>query len=515
MIIPDLLEKRAKESPTKVWIFFKDHEITYKDADDAANKLANGLLRLGLEAGDKVAIFSRNCPEYLYSWFALGKIGAIMVPLNYSLKGEEVKYILNHSESKAIIVASDYLDLISDVRDDCKMLEQVLTLGVEPAANTISFSKLVEDSPSQHPQVKVTEDDISTIIYTSGTTGKPKGVMLSHLSYVGTEEAHKKAIPLTPDDRTLMVLPLFHINAQCYSTLFSLISGIGLIMAERFSTSRYWDWVRQYKVTHLQLLIGPLAMLLNMPERKEEREHSVRILSGPNTKELYEQAKKRFNIQYILNSYSLTECPLAIGVSLDEDYRDKCIGYPRETDEVKMEVKIFDEEDKEVPPGTPGEMVIKSPLVMRGYYRDPEETARALRGGWLHTGDSCYKDEEGRLYFLGRLKDIVRRGGELIAPLEVEAVLTSHPKIVDAAIIPVADKIRIEEVKAYIVLEEGEALEPLEIVDYCEQRLAGFKVPRYIEFRESLPKTATGRTRKFELKQEGNLTACWDREAKH
>lgn len=282
-------------------------------------------------------------------------------------------------------------------------------------------------------------------------------------------------------------------------------------MTERFSVSRYWDQVRQYKATQVQLLLGPLAMLLNQPEREDDTHHSVRFMTTPITKEMYQGVKRKYGIHRIITGYSQTECPMLILTDPDEEYRDRCIGYPTGTEKVKMEVKIVDEKDREVPPGTSGEMVIKSPAVMKGYYKNPEETARALRNGWLHTGDSCYKDEEGRYYFLDRLKDTVRRADEFISSLEVEGILASHPKIADAAVIPVPDKIVIEEVKAYIVLKPGETLKPEEIVDYCKERLATFKVPRYVEFRDSLPKTATERIRKFELKAEGNLTECWDR----
>lgn len=513
MTIPELFQKRLRENPTRTWLFFEDQEIAYKDFDDTVNRLANGLSKLGIKKGERVGIFMRNCPEYLYSWFVLGKIGAIMVPLNYALKGEETNYILGHSEAKAIITTPPYLDIVLGVKEDCKVLENIINVSDEATPDTVLFSKLIEDSPASPPPVKVTEDDISAIIYTSGTTRRPKGVMLSHLSYVSSAEAMQKVSQLTPEDRMMMVLPLFHINAQCYSTLLSLVSGASLIMPERFSASRYWDQVRQYKATQVQLLLGPLAMLLNQPEREDDARHSVRLMTAPITKEMYQEVKRRYNIQRIITGYSQTECPFLILTDPDEEYRDRLIGFPTGTDKVKMEVKIVDEQDQELPPNIPGEMVIKCPAVMKSYYKEPEETARALKNGWLHTGDLCYKDEDGRIYFLDRLKDTVRRAGELIASLEVEGVLRSHPTIEDAAIIPVPDKIVIEEVKAYIVLKPGETLKPEEVVDYCEERLASFKVPRYIEFRESLPKTATERTRKFELKAEGDLTNCWDRKA--
>lgn len=511
MTIPELLEKRAKEMGRRPYLFFEDQEITYEDFNNYANRVAHGLSQLGIKKGDKVCIYLTNRPEFLYFWFGVNKIGATLVPINTLLKEEELKYIVDHSDAKVILSAPPQLNTLLNIRKECKLLENVISISDESVPDTISFWEWIKDFPSTNPEVEVAEDDLASIMYTSGTTARPKGVMLTHFSYIAAAKSFCEITKLTPEDRMFMVLALFHINAQTYSTLASLMSGAQLVGVSKFSTSRYWDQVKRYGVTEIQLLLGPLAMLLNMPERKEEKEHKVRLAVGAFTKEMYDAVKKRFNIPQICTGWSQTECPLCILIPPDREYKPGLMGRPRKED--NMEAKIVDEKDREVSRGTTGELIIKCPAVMKGYYKNPEETARALRNGWLHTGDNCYQDENGDFYFVDRLKDTIRRSGELISSLEVESVLRSHPKVADAAVIPVPDKIRIEEVKACIVLKEGEKLSPEEIVEYCEKKLASFKVPRYIEFRDNLPKTATGRTRKFLLRQEKDLTACWDRQA--
>lgn len=509
MTISELLEKKVRETPKKTYLFFEDQEITYEDFNNNANRIAHGLSQWGIKKGDKVCIYLTNRPEFLYFWFGVSKIGAILVPINTLLTGEELKYIVNHSEAKAILSASPQLDTLLGIRRECEFLKEVISISDKPIPDTTSFQEWIKDFPSTNPGIEVTETDLAAIMYTSGTTARPKGVMLTHFSYLASAKSFCEIARLTPEDRMFMILALFHINAQTYSTLASLMSGAQLVGVSKFSTSKYWDQVKQYGVTEIQLLLGPLAMLLNMPERKEEREHKVRLAVGAFTKEMYDAVKRRFNIPEICTGWSQTECPLCILISPDAEYKPRLIGRPRKED--NMEAKIVDEDGKEVPRGAMGELIIKCPAVMKGYYKNPEETAKTLRDGWLHTGDNCYQDENGDFYFVDRLKDTIRRADELIASTEVEGVLMSHPKIADAAVIPVPDKIRIEEVKAYIVLQEGESITPEEIIDHCAKKLAGFKIPRYIEFRESLPKTATGRTRKFMLKQEKDLTACWDR----
>jgi len=518
MPIPELLERNVRKHPKKTYLFFENpekeitQEITFEDFNNISNRVAHGLLKLGIKKGDKVCIYLTNCPEFLYFWFGAEKMGIVLVTINTSLKGEELKYIINHSDGKLILTEPSFLDTIFAIKEECKHLKDIIALTPEPIPDTISFSELIKDSPSTPPNIEVTDDDLATIVYTSGTTAQPKGVMLAHKSYTAAAEAFAEYGQLTPEDRMMMVLVLYHINAQIYSTLASLAAGASLVMVPKFSTSRYWDQVRRYKVTEIQLLPGPVAMLLNMPAREEDTHHNVRLAVSAFTKEMYGEIKRRFKIPQIVTGFSQTECPLGILTTPDEEYRNKLIGRPRGTDRVPMEAKIVDDEDKEVPPETPGELVIKSPAVMKGYYKNPEETAKTLRNGWLHTGDLCHMDKDGNFYFADRLKDTIRRSEELISSVELESVLMSHPKIVDAAVVPVPDKIRIEEVKAYLVTKPGETVTPEEIVDYCEQRLASFKVPRYIAFREELPKTATMKTRKFMLRKEKELTAGWDRE---
>jgi crotonobetaine/carnitine-CoA ligase len=305
-------------------------------------------------------------------------------------------------------------------------------------------------------------------------------------------------------------------NAQTTSTMASIMAGACLILTERFSAKRFWDQIKRYKPTVFNYIGAILSILENLPESPFDREHTVtRCWGGGAPKEQIERVERRYELT-VLEGYGSTEAAIVTGAFVDKSR-------PRKLGSVGMpvagkEVKIFDENDKELPPGQVGEIVIKGTGLMKGYYKEPEATAEAMKGGWFHSGDTGYKDEEGFFFFTGRKKDIIRRSGENISSVEVETVIKSHPKILDAAVLGAPDEIRREEVKAYVILKPGETEEtvtPNEIISYCDERLAYFKVPRYIEYREhDFPRTPTGRIKKYEMKKEKeDLTeGCFDKE---
>lgn len=508
MTLRELLERNVSKHPDKIYVYFEDRQVGYEDFDHAVNRVGNGLLRLGIKKGERVAFMMQNCLEFLFCQFACAKIGAVYVPINIAYKGEETKYLLNHSEAATIIFSPIFLEVIRGIRKDCSHLRNIICVSEEPIPDATLFSELVDGVSSEPPPVDVSKDDTLSIIYTSGTTGRPKGVVLTQGAYASAAGAYNRSVGLTSEDRPMAILPLFHINAQLYFAVGAMDLGTGFVLVDRFSSSKFWDQVHHYQVTTLAAPGAVVRMLYSMPESDQDADNPIRaFVAAAIPLDIYGKFEDRFRLK-LVEGYTLTESPSAL-MNRPGEVKPGSMGKPMPG----LQVKIFNEEDKEVLPGVAGEIVIRGPAVMKEYFKNPEATEEAFRNGWLHTGDSGRMDEEGYFYFVDRVKDIVRRSGENISSRDVEEALNSHPKIRESAIIPVPDPIRGEEVKAYVVLEPNEALPPEEIIVYCEGKIASFKVPRYIEYREGLPKTPTLRIKKYVLKKEKeDLTAgCYDR----
>ncbi len=521
MNIRELIEYNAKHNPDKIYLFFEDQEITYRDFNDNINRIANLLLNLGIKRGDKICILLFNSPEFLYSWFAINKIGAVMIPINTGFKEDEVKYVLNHSQAKCIIYNADLEEIVNKIRNECEFLREFICTerSFEPSA--IHLVEMMKNSSTLLGDVKINDDDDAIYVYTSGTTGPPKGVMLSHRCWVLTGQSFAYTIGLKSEDKIMTPNPLFHANAQAYSTMGSLSVGASLVLIKKFSASRTWDQTRKYNAKKLVLVGAMTPMLWNQPRKDNDSDNPVETLvAGFVPKEYFEDFEKRFGVK-VQTVFSLTECAMCImgpreGVSVK---KIGGVGVPMQhpDEDVKNMVKIVDKAGNDAPQNTPGEIVVKNPAVMKGYFRDDEATAKTLKDGWVFTGDNGYVDEDGYFFFIAREKDIIRKKGENISAVELESVITKHPMITEAAVIAVPSNLGHgeDEIKAYVV-PSNKDLKPEEVVTWCTQRLASFKVPRYIEFRESLPKTATGRVKKDILKKEKeNLTeGSFDKDAR-
>jgi carnitine-CoA ligase len=320
-----------------------------------------------------------------------------------------------------------------------------------------------------------------------------------------------------PDDRLFTCLPFFHANAQGYSTMGALTAGASLIVVERFSASKFWEQIRDYKATVFNYIGAMLTILSKQPESEKDRDHCVRAAYGTPAldRKFQDYMEKRFGITFV-SGYGLTECGLCIIQPLYGLRKEKSMGLPKQIPGAGFvnEIRIVDDNDEEVPRGTVGEIVIKNPAVMKGYYKDAELTKKTMRSGWLHTGDQGWMDEDGYFYFADRKKDVIRRRGENVSSMEVESVINAHPKVLESAVIGVPSDLYDDDVKAYLILKPGETLDPIEIVQWCKERLAYFKVPRYVEFRAEFPKTPTHRVQKYKLKEEkqDSTKDCFDLE---
>ena len=516
MNIPQLVEQMCQMDPRKIFLFFEDHEITYQRFQENVYRTANWLSRLGIKKGDRVCLNLPNCPEFLYIWMGLSHIGGIMVPINVAFREKEATYILRHSECMALVGNEETLGITKNVCRDLSFLKWTISIdGRSDSPDILNFSSFKQEDSQLFNSVAVSDDDISSIMYTSGTTGSPKGVMVTHRAYVCCGQGYTYWANISNLDRLFTCLPLYHANAQYYSTMGSLAAGASLILVNRFSVSRFWDQIRKYDATIFNFIGAMVVFLMKQPESHLDSQNKVRVAYGTPAldKEVQDRFEARFGLT-VLAGYALTECPFGTIQPLKGVRKAKSIGMPRLHPEFDNEIRVVNDLDEELSPYEIGELIIKNPTVTPGYFRDPEESQKVLKNAWLYTGDNAYRDEEGYFYFVDRKKDVIRRRGENFSSLEIEEVLNAHPKVLESAVIGVPSEFSDEEIKAYIIPKPGEIIDPGEIFEWCEKRIARFKIPRYLEFRKIFPKTPTHRVEKYKLRQEKrDLTeGCVDRE---
>jgi crotonobetaine/carnitine-CoA ligase len=500
----------ASRSPDKEYLSFNDRQVTYEGFLETVHRFANGLLSLGVKKGDKVAILLPNRLEFPCAWLAANSIGAVMVPVNGRFVEEEMKYVLHHSQARVLVTSDDHLQTVARLERDLPALEIVINVDDSDATKCVPFSALLESPPRLRGMGVRAEDD-AVILYTSGTTGMPKGCLASHEYFLNLGEVQAQLFQLTSEDRVFTAQPFYYMDPQ-WNTIMVMLYNATLVVADRFSTSRFWSQVRDNRITCFYCIGSMTSFLYNMPPSELDKQHHLRMVQTSGIPPRIHQAwEERFGVPvYEIYASTETTCDIAVTQDMDRKVGTACIGRPIPY----REVKIVDDHDVEVSQGQVGEILLKRGRgMMKAYYKDPRATEHAFRGGWFHSGDLGYQDEDGDYYFVGRKKDIVRRGGENISAASVEQVLMDHPKILDAAVIAVPDPVRGEEVKAYVVPNPGEELSPQEVIDFCRENMAVFKVPRYLEFRDSLPKTPSERVQKQKLRQEkADLTeGCYDR----
>ncbi|HVO93884.1 MAG TPA: AMP-binding protein [Terriglobales bacterium] len=499
----ELLANGAMRHPDRIALIFQGQRWTYGDFWRAANRIANGLSEMGIKRGDRVALVLPNSSEFLLAVFAITAIGAVFVPVNPVYTAEEAEYVLHHSGAIFCVTSLQLLPLIDSVRKKAPALKEVIVVGNDAAKGAIPWSRIMNSGTEIPPDIALDPEDLASITYTSGTTDRPKGVMLSQYAYAFAPRVRAQGLGWNSSDRVLCLLPLFHVNALCHMCIGMLSVGGAIVLTEKFSASRFWDEVREHGVTTSSLMRTIPQILLALPEKADDRDNPLRLVVALLSPEMHVRFEERFDVRAV-PSYSLTEDILSI-IGPGEMPRTKLgsCGLPLAPE--LHRIRIVDEAGNSLPPGKAGEIVKQSPTVMQGYYRNPEATSKALRDGWLYTGDLGYLDEDGYLYFVDRLKDMVRRGDENISSEEVERVLNSHPQIAESAVVAVADAIRGEEVKAYIVLKSSATRETVaaeEIWNFCQQHLAAFKVPRYIEYISELPKTPSSKVQKNILRDQ-------------
>lgn len=500
--VRELIETRTRELADKVYLVFQDQELTFGQIDQRVNQVANGLSGLGVGKGDRVALFIKNCPEFIYVWWAVLKLGAVMVPVNLRLTASEAAYILNHSEAGTVVIGEESLPLLPELKQACAGVKNWLGVGPSTQAALASVEDFYSLATDVEP-VDIGLDDEAVILYTSGTTGFPKGVVHSQGNYLRTAASFAHTCGLVESDRLLTANPLFHVNAQFYSCLGTLWKGATFVLAEKFSASRMWDWTRQYNANKVVMLLALTTILYNRPPQENDADNPIElVVAGGAPKGHYRDFETRFGV-HLQTLYSLSESPLALMGMLEEAVVDGSVGVPMVPDwpGLTNQVRIYDDKDVELPPGETGQIMLRNQAMMKHYYNNSEATAEALAGGWLHTGDRGRKDERGWVYFLGRDKDVIRKKGENISAVEVENVLNQAPGVVEAAVLGVTppDAAGEDEIMAFVVREESDDKTWLGLIAHCKANMADFKVPRFWLGLDDLPKNATNRVVKKEL----------------
>lgn len=497
----ELLEQSAERYPDKPAIVFKDRQYTFLEMNLQANRLARALAALGIGAGDKVGIMMPNCPEFIIGVFAALKTGATEVSINGLLQGNEVTYVVNHSDCRAILAAPPYDTFLAMLRPKFPKLEYIFTTSEDPEEEGLisipAASSLYEDT---NLNVKVDLKEIASIYYTSGTTGLPKGAMLSHVNILSNCTAIIKAVQASRNDNALTVLPLFHSFAMTTTIMLPIFGGMTNVLLENFLPQPVLKGFNDWKVAFMVGVPTMFAVLANMPNVDKYDVSHFRIgFSGaaPLTPAVVEKFESKFPGK-IYEGYGLSECSPVLSVNPLGNRKIGSIGKPLDE---RIQWKIVDENGKEVPRGTVGEIVARGPNVMAGYYKDEEATKQTIRNGWLHTGDLAYMDEDDFVFIADRKKDMVIVSGENVYPKEVEDVLLNHPTIQDAAVIGIPDPTRGEVPKAYIVPTLGATIDEKDILDFCRKNLAPYKVPRSIEVIEDIPRNVTGKILKRVLRR--------------
>jgi long-chain acyl-CoA synthetase len=493
--VRELLERRASSTPDKHFLFNEadGRRYTYAEFDAAASRAALMLAARGIKKGDAVSLLMPNGAEYVIAYFACFKLGALAGPVNSLLKSEEIVYVVNNSEARALLVHPEFLPKIESIRDELPGLEHVIVFDDEVRATRLFADKTL-------PEVSIETDDEAIIIYTSGTTGKPKGCLLTHGNLVANARQITDWLNFTGRDRLLTVMPLFHMNAVSVTTMTPLYAGGSSVVSPRFSASRFWQIISDYEVTSFGSVATMLSMLLaTYPEGvpaglKTDQLRFAMCGSAPVPAEVLRKFEETFNC-LVIEGYGLSEstCRSTFNPP-DERRRPGSCGMA-----IGNEMRVVDEEDREVAAGELGEIVLRGPNILKGYYKNPEATARAFRDGWFHTGDVGYRDREGFFYIVDRKSDMIIRGGENIYSREIDEVLYRHPSVASAAVIGVPDTLYGEEVAAFVVLKEGASTTAEEIVNFCREHLADYKCPKTVRFVADIPKGPTGKLLKREL----------------
>jgi fatty-acyl-CoA synthase len=527
MCVGDLLRRSVQKFAKKEALVYSykgtiTTRLTFKEMNQKVNRFANALTKLGIKKGDRVAIISHNCPQYAIYLYALAKTGAWVTPLNFALRGKEISELINHAEPVAFIVEDELADDVTKLQQDMPSVKHYIMINLagkkQLPERWLDFDQLCSEKYSDdEPYFEVNGDDVLTLMYTSGTEAMPKGVMNTHANWHSTIMSGVIDLHLLAGDTIINSIPLYHV-AGVNLLIGSLSVGTRVIMHHEPSPAEILQLVQNEKVTFLVYPPTVFTNILKLPipnidEFMRKSFSSVRIavlfgapIAGASMRRLVEILP---NV-YWMNYYGQSELTPLGAILQHPDVLRKFkeseerfggaepIGPPH----TMVEMKVVDENVNEVPPGTVGEMVARSPSVMLGYYKEPKKTREIFKGGWLHTGDLAIMDEEHYFYFVDRKKDVVKSGGENVSTVEVESLIFNHPKVADATIVGLPHPRWIEAVTAFVVPKPGESITEEEIIQFCKQNLAGYKVPKKVVVLDEIPKNPSGKVLKKDIRNQ-------------
>ncbi|WP_277673534.1 AMP-binding protein [Piscibacillus halophilus] len=532
LTIGELLERKVDEHPDHEAVVYPERNIrwTYEEFNQKVNEVAKGLMALDVEKGEHIAIWADNKPEWVTTQFASGKMGAVLVTVNTSYRAQELEYLLQQSDTTTLILTeefkgSSYLDILKEVVPELETsekgniqssklpkLKNIIVLSDQRYPGCYNFDDLIQlgervtDSELNKRKHDLNYKDVINMQYTSGTTGFPKGVMLSHYNIVNNGKQVAECIELSKESRLCIPVPFFHCFGCVMGTLATVSQGATMVVIEQFDPEKVLNAIEQEKCTAVHGVPTMFIAELNHPNFEQYDLSSLRtgIMAGSNCPmEVMKDVMNKMGASDITIAYGQTESSPVITQTRTNDSierRVRTVGRAHPNVEVKI---VHPGTNDEVPPNTPGELCTRGYLVMEGYYNNEEATLAAIDSeGWLHTGDIGIMDEEGYVEITGRIKDMVIRGGENIYPREIEEFLYKHPDIVDVQVIGVPDPKYGEELMAWIITKEGKELTAEEVREFCSGKISHHKIPKYIEFTDEYPMTASGKIQKFKLREQ-------------
>lgn len=488
----------AKKFEEKTALIYGSHHIPYRRLLDAVERLANSLSKLGFIQGDRAALMLPNIPQFVICYFALLKLGVWVIPVNTMFKEGEIGYLLEDSEAKGIIAVERYKTQVQKAVQNLEFCHIVIFLGDNIPNWAYDLTKLIASSNPMFEDTEIDSNDTAVVLYTSGTTGRPKGAELSHKNILAQVESIRQVLVLESQDTLLCALPLFHSYGQMSTMNAPLVTGSTVVV---LSKSQAEDVAKALAEYHISIFLGLPSMFhaLNQLEVNKEdfRRLKYCISSGaPLPDNLRSSFEEKFG-KPILEGYGLTEAgPLLAIQGLEHPRKPNSVGFPT----YGVQIRVVNDSNNEVPFNEVGEIVVHGHNVMKGYLNRPETSKQVLKDGCLNTGDLGKFDEDGYLYIVDRKKDLILKGGFNVYPQEVESILFGHPKVKECAVIGVKDEIQGEEIKALILPKQGEKLTEEELVEYCRERLAVYKCPKYFELVTTLPRSTAGKILKRELK---------------
>lgn len=510
MPVGDMIRRSAGRFPDKTALIFREKRITYGELNRRVNALANRLLEMGGRKGDRVAVLLHNCPEYIETYFACAKSGLVFVPINNLLKKGELQQIIQYIQPRFMVVDADFEELILRTTERMDFVEFKITLGTSPSPPFISYEEVLSKGDGGEPEAEITNDDVMSIFLTSGTTGLPKGAMRTHHHDFQNALVCALEMKLDVNDRTILLFPLYHVTFEDHTRHFLMGNTVYIRREGAFDPKEVLGILEREKITTCQFVPTMVNAMLQEKTIEDYDLTRLRLIpyaASPMPVELLKQAMKRFQCEFI-QFYGQTETGPLVTVLPPEAHLlqgtaaqlEKLASAGRAA--LNCEVRILDEDGRDVPVGQVGEIAMRSEAMTIGYWNLPEQTAESMRDGWRLTGDFGRFDEEKYVYIVDRKNDMIISGGKNIYPREIEEIIYSHESVLDVAVLGVPDDYWGESVKALVVLKEGMTATQEEIINLCKERLASYKKPKSVEFREELPRSPTGKVLKRKIREE-------------